>query len=97
MCVSILVKRLPQCAGLLHTEANSLPLVIVRGNVLYIINDIINEVCLANQRLWGRVFEVCEVDMEVVVGRMVVEIDTKLIAMHTVLPVDRLLWNIYRI
>ena len=93
MCVSILVKCLPQCAALLHTEANSLLLIIVWGNVLDIIDDIIDEVCLANQCLRGGVFEVCEVDVEVVVGRMVVEVDTKLIAMHTILPINGLLWN----
>ena len=90
-CVSILIKRLPQCARLLHTEVNGLSLVIVWCNVLDIINDIINEVCLANQRLRGRVLEVCEVNMEVVVGRLVVQVDSKFIAMNTILLIDGLL------
>ena len=87
----ILFKCLPQCARLLHTKTNGPLLVIVRGYVLDIVNDIIKEVCLTNQSLWSSILEVCEVNMEVIVGWLVVEVHMELITTYTILTIDGLL------
>ena len=51
--------------------------------MLNVVNDIINQVSLSHVRPGSSELEMCEVDMEMVVRRLVVKVDTKLVTRYS--------------
>ena len=74
-----------QRAGFLHCETESTLLVVVCVDPLNVVDDVVQEVCVAYRGLRSCVGELGEVHVEVVVGRLVVKVHTQLVVRDTIL------------
>ena len=74
----------PERSAFFHHKAQRPLLVVERVNAADVVNDIIQQVGLSNQGARGLVLDVGEVHMEVVVARLVVDIHTELVLIHTI-------------
>ena len=85
------MKSFPQQTRLADRETESTLLVVVGVKGLDITDDVVEQVSLSDACLGGGVGELGEVDVEVVVGWLVVDIDPQLVTRNTILLVDCLL------
>ena len=81
---------LPQGTGLLHNKTQR-PLGIKQWIQAHIVNNILQQMGLAHAGLGGHEAQMCEVDVKVVVRRLVVDVGPELVLLDFVLGRNLLL------